>query len=204
MSTAATARWSSARSGCGPCSARDIRGVRFAIMSWAMALAFASMPASLASKESSRSELDQPCTPGNRGLWIKSKCLNREEFVVVGWTDPGGSRSHFGALLLGYYADDGRLHYAGRAGTGFTDKELRAWRACSSRWRRPACRSLRRRRVRTALARRSNCRACVGCARGGGGSDHLTWTEGGLLRAVSYQGQREAKPARQVIRSKPA
>jgi bifunctional non-homologous end joining protein LigD len=56
---------------------------------------------------------------------VKSKCLNREEFVVVGWTDPEGSRSHFGALLLGYYTDDGRLHYAGRAGTGITDKELK-------------------------------------------------------------------------------
>ena len=33
--------------------------------------------------------------------------------MVVGWTDPEGSRSHIGALLLGYYTDDGRLHYAG-------------------------------------------------------------------------------------------
>jgi bifunctional non-homologous end joining protein LigD len=45
--------------------------------------------------------------------------------VVVGWTDPEGSRSHIGALLLGYYTDDGRLHYAGRAGTGMTEKELK-------------------------------------------------------------------------------
>jgi hypothetical protein len=65
--------------------------------------------------------VDRPYLPGNRKLWLKSKCLNREEFVVVGWTDPGGGRSHFGALLLGYYTEDGRLHYAGRAGTGFTD-----------------------------------------------------------------------------------
>ena len=56
---------------------------------------------------------------------MKSKCLNREEFVVVGWTDPEGSRSHIGALLLGYYTEDGRLHYAGRAGTGMTDKALK-------------------------------------------------------------------------------
>ena len=44
---------------------------------------------------------------------------------VVGWTDPEGSRSHIGALLLGYYTDDGRLHHSGRAGTGMTEKELR-------------------------------------------------------------------------------
>ena len=45
--------------------------------------------------------------PGNRGLWRKAKALNREEFVVVGWSDPEGSRPHLGALLLGYYTDDG-------------------------------------------------------------------------------------------------
>ena len=44
---------------------------------------------------------------------------------MVGWTDPEGSRSHIGALLLGYFTEDGRLHYAGRAGTGITDKELK-------------------------------------------------------------------------------
>ena len=53
---------------------------------------------------------------------MKSKCLNREEFVVVGWTDPEGSRSHVGAPS---YTDDGRLHYAGRVGTGMTEKELK-------------------------------------------------------------------------------
>jgi ATP-dependent DNA ligase len=40
--------------------------------------------------------------PGNRGLWLKVKCLHREEFVVIGWTDPEGSRPWLGALPLGY------------------------------------------------------------------------------------------------------
>src|SRR3954452_8494854 len=62
---------------------------------------------------------------GGRGIWRKGKCLNREEFVVVGWTDPEGSRPHLGALLLGYYAPDGRLVYAGRAGTGLNVEQLR-------------------------------------------------------------------------------
>jgi ATP-dependent DNA ligase len=44
---------------------------------------------------------------GNRGLWRKAKALNRQEFVVVGWSDPEGSRPHLGALL-GYYTDDGK------------------------------------------------------------------------------------------------
>jgi hypothetical protein len=43
----------------------------------------------------------------------------------VGWTDPEGSREHIGALLLGYYTADGALRYAGRAGTGITDRELK-------------------------------------------------------------------------------
>jgi bifunctional non-homologous end joining protein LigD len=43
---------------------------------------------------------DQPYASGDRWIWVKSKCLNREEFVVVGWTDPEGSRSHIGALLF--------------------------------------------------------------------------------------------------------
>ncbi len=53
--------------------------------------------------------VDASYAPGNRGLWRKSKCLNRQEFVVIGWTDPEGSRPHLGALLLGYYTDDGKL-----------------------------------------------------------------------------------------------
>ncbi|HWI27243.1 MAG TPA: non-homologous end-joining DNA ligase, partial [Stellaceae bacterium] len=69
--------------------------------------------------------VDAPYAPGNRGLWRKSKCVSREEFIIVGYSDPEASRPYFGALLLGYYDDDGRLLYAGRAGTGFSDAELR-------------------------------------------------------------------------------
>ena len=54
----------------------------------------------------------------DRRSWLKTKCLNREEFVVIGWSDPEGSRHRIGALLLGYYTLDGKLIYAGRAGTG--------------------------------------------------------------------------------------
>ena len=57
--------------------------------------------------------VDAPYAPGNRGLWRKSKCLNRQEFVIVGWTDPEGSRPQLGALLLGYYTDDGKLSTPG-------------------------------------------------------------------------------------------
>jgi ATP-dependent DNA ligase len=68
--------------------------------------------------------IDAPCAPGNRGFWRKAKWLNRQEFVVVGWTDPEGSRPHLGALLLGYYAEDDKLIYAGRVGNGMPDRVL--------------------------------------------------------------------------------
>jgi hypothetical protein len=42
-------------------------------------------------------------------LWRKAKWLNRQKFVVVGWSDPEHSRPHLGALLLGYYTDDSKL-----------------------------------------------------------------------------------------------
>src|ERR1700733_14843371 len=71
-------------------------------------------------------QVNKPYLPGNRGVWVKTKFLNRQEFVIVGWTDPEGSRSSLGSLLLGYYQDDGKLIYAGRAGTGMTESELRA------------------------------------------------------------------------------
>jgi hypothetical protein len=52
------------------------------------------------------------------GHWGLRSYLNREEFVVVGWSDPEGSRHRLGSLLLGYYTPDGKLIYAGRAGPG--------------------------------------------------------------------------------------
>ena len=58
--------------------------------------------------------IDAPYAPGNRGLWRKAKALNRQEFVIVGWSDPEGSRPHLGALLLSYDTDDSKLIYAGR------------------------------------------------------------------------------------------
>ena len=64
----------------------------------------------------------------DRRTWLKIKCLNREEFVVIGWSEPEGSRHRIGALLLGYYTPEGRLICAGRAGSGMPVDELeRLW-----------------------------------------------------------------------------
>jgi DNA ligase D-like protein (predicted ligase) len=56
--------------------------------------------------------------------WLKFKCENSQELVIGGYTDPRGSRTHFGALLLGYYDQQGRLAYAGKVGTGFSEATL--------------------------------------------------------------------------------
>ncbi|MCP2072539.1 UNVERIFIED_ORG: bifunctional non-homologous end joining protein LigD [Pseudomonas lini] len=59
--------------------------------------------------------------------WIKLKCKNRQEFVVVGFSDPKGARNAFGALLLGLHdADSGELRYAGKVGTGFNETTLKS------------------------------------------------------------------------------
>jgi DNA ligase D-like protein (predicted ligase) len=147
---------------------------------------------------------DAPYTPGNRGLWRKVKCLHREEFVVVGWTDPEGRRPYLGALLLAYYDPDGRLVYAGRAGTGINTAELeRLWHRLqplatdkmplevppprSSRFGSPLVLS-HVHWVRPELVAEVK---------------FLTWTEDNLLRQVVYEGLREDKPARDVRRPTP-
>jgi ATP-dependent DNA ligase len=144
---------------------------------------------------------DAAYAPGNRGLWRKAKWLNRQEFVVVGWSDPEGSRPHLGALLLGYYTDDGKLNYAGRVGTGMSDKVLA---------------DLRRRLDPLSRATSPLDMAPPGKTRFGSPLvlsrihwvepklvaeiAYLTWTGDGLLRHTVYGGLREEKPADQVRR----
>lgn len=71
---------------------------------------------------------------GRTRMWLKVKCGHRQEFIVVGWTDPGRSskegvrgrgRGHFGSLLLAAHDDRGRLVYTGKVGTGFDNAGLR-------------------------------------------------------------------------------
>jgi bifunctional non-homologous end joining protein LigD len=147
---------------------------------------------------------DAAYAPGNRGLWLKVKCLNREEFVVVGWTDPEGKRPRLGALLLAYYDPDGRLVYAGRVGSGINTDELeRLWHRLqplatdrmpldlppprSTRFGSPLVLS-RVHWVHPELVAEVK---------------FLTWTGDNLLRQVVYEGLREDKPAQQVRRSRP-
>jgi bifunctional non-homologous end joining protein LigD len=65
-----------------------------------------------------------PYRPGRGRSWLKVKCTGREEFVVIGFTPPAGSRIGIGSLHLGYYDAERNLHYVGGVGTGFADPEL--------------------------------------------------------------------------------
>ena len=68
---------------------------------------------------------DSPYSGRRSPDWVKLKCKQRQEFVIVGYTDPKGSRSGFGALLLALHDNDsGELRYAGKVGTGFTTTSL--------------------------------------------------------------------------------
>ncbi|MGD0437620.1 MAG: non-homologous end-joining DNA ligase [Bryobacteraceae bacterium] len=64
-----------------------------------------------------------PYIEGRSRFWLKFKVHQEDEFVIVGYTQPTGSREHFGALLLGAY-DGGKLRYAGKVGTGFSRDSL--------------------------------------------------------------------------------
>jgi bifunctional non-homologous end joining protein LigD len=66
---------------------------------------------------------DSPYRMARSRDWFKIKAKHEEEFVIAGWTKPKGSRSEFGALLLGYYDGDD-LIFAGQVGTGFTQRRL--------------------------------------------------------------------------------
>jgi bifunctional non-homologous end joining protein LigD len=71
--------------------------------------------------------LGSPYVSRRSSDWIKLKCKHRQEFVIVGYTDPKGARSAFGALLLGLHdRDSGELRYAGKVGTGFNEATLKS------------------------------------------------------------------------------
>ncbi len=70
--------------------------------------------------------LASPYVEGRSSEWLKVKAHLEDEFVIGGFTEPSGSRQHFGALLLGEYSRKGQLRYMGKVGTGFDAETLAA------------------------------------------------------------------------------
>lgn len=125
-------------------------------------------------------------------LWLKIKCARRQEFVVIGWTPPSGSRKHFGSLLLGAYDADGTLTYCGKVGTGFTEqslKEVKRRLDAFSRKTCPADEPPSADEGRGARWVKPELVAEVAFTQ---------WTDDGRLRHPAFQGLREDKPARKV------
>ncbi len=142
-------------------------------------------------------QVDAPYQAGRSAAWVKIKCQNREEFLVLGWTPPKGSRAGLGSLHLGYYDPAGGLHYAGGVGTGFSDRVLTDLRARLEPMAAPRPENLIWQGVkpdRTITWVRPELVAEV---------EFLGWTDDARVRHTTFLGLREDKPAAEVVRVPP-
>lgn len=130
------------------------------------------------------------------GAWLKTKCHGRQEFVIGGYTPPSGARHGFGSLVLGYYDADGTLHYSGKVGTGFDDTMLKDLKKRMDKLKSVAMpfaavpRAIEREQP-TWLKPKLVAEV-----------EFTEWTSDGALRHPSFQGLREDKPAREVVRER--
>jgi len=138
---------------------------------------------------------DAPYRAGRTKDWLKFKCESGQEFVIGGFTDPRGSRTGFGALLLGYYDPGHQLVYAGKVGTGFSQRtldSLHATLASLEQSRSPFDRGqVPRGGVHWVQPRLV---AEVGFSE---------WTTAGELRHPRFQGLRDDKDPAEVVRETP-
>jgi bifunctional non-homologous end joining protein LigD len=135
---------------------------------------------------------DGPYTERRSRYWLKFKCEQGQELVIGGYTEPRGSRTEFGALLLGYY-DDARLLYAGKVGTGLDQATLRdiGSRLRSLTRTEPPFEDASAIRERNVTWVKPELVAQLGFSE---------WTPHGRLRHPRFLGLRDDKPARQVVR----
>lgn len=139
---------------------------------------------------------DSPYRPGRTRDWLKVKCLNRQEFVIGGFTEPRGSRAGIGALLLGTY-QGGDLRYAGRVGTGFGERLLGELRRRLEAQERPAS------PFKDVLSRRELQGVHWTQPRLVAEVSFSNWTSDRRLRHPAFLGLREDKPAEDVVREEP-
>jgi bifunctional non-homologous end joining protein LigD len=129
--------------------------------------------------------------------WVKHKLNKQDEFVVVGWTDPGGTREHFGSLILGAN-DKGGLRYAGEVGTGFKGAELERIMKLLTRLETPTCPLNPKPKILSAKGTPHWVRPkLVAQVR------YTEITDDGRLRHPAYLGLRDDKLAKEVALPKP-
>jgi DNA ligase D-like protein (predicted ligase) len=137
---------------------------------------------------------DAPYSGGRSRDWLKLKCAWGQELVIGGFTDPGGSRVEFGALLVGYY-EQGRLRYAGKVGTGYSAATLRELGARLRKLETPESPFIDARPVpRGAHWTRPELVAQIAFAE---------WTREGRLRQPRFLGLRDDKRPKEVVRERP-
>jgi bifunctional non-homologous end joining protein LigD len=138
--------------------------------------------------------LDSRYETGRRtGAWIKIKHVTRQELLVCGWLPGEGRRTdRIGALLMGYWTDDGRLRYAGRVGTGFTERTLNELASKLKPLRRSDTPFDEAPKLpRNAMFVEPDLVAEV---------EFREWTSEGVMRAPSFKGLRDDKAAAEVVR----
>lgn len=132
--------------------------------------------------------------PKRSQSWLKLKCTKRQELVIGGYTDPEGSRTGFGALLLGVYEKDGKLRYCGKVGTGFNDKVLISLKKRMDNL-------LQDKPTFSNPPKGSDARRCHWLKPELIAEIEFTeWTRDGTLRHPSFQGLREDKDAKVVVK----
>ncbi|WP_242395757.1 DNA ligase D [Anaeromyxobacter oryzisoli] len=140
---------------------------------------------------------DAPYRPGRNTIWVKAKCVARQEAVIGGFTEPeGAAREGLGALLVGVY-EGGALRFAGKVGTGFTNAVARALRARLDRLAQP--RPPFSPAPAGALGRLAHWVKPELVAE----VAFTEWTSDGKIRHPSFQGLREDKRPEEVVRERP-
>ena len=122
--------------------------------------------------------------------WRKLKCTASQEVVVGGWTEPSGSRTGLGALLVGVHDETG-LRYAGKVGTGFDTEALRTLPKALTAIERPTSPFVDVVKERTAHWVEPRLVAAV---------EFGEWSEAGRLRHPSFGGLRTDKAPADVVR----
>jgi bifunctional non-homologous end joining protein LigD len=140
---------------------------------------------------------DLPYRPGRGGHWLKSKCVERQEFIILGYIPSTAASRSAGSLVLGYH-DQEKLIYAGRVGTGWSQAEARSLRdelekirATKPQFAKPLPAGTEK-GVRWAEPR-------LVCE-----IEYRGWTRERLLRAAAFKGLRDDRPAEEIVLEAPA